>query len=71
MSRRPGSPRALSLPRSIRVLTASTDGGTAIEYALIAGLVTIVIVGALGEVADALVGLPLSALIDAFASALS
>lgn len=53
-----------------RRLASATGGGTAIEYALLAALITLVLISALGEVRTALVGLPLNALIEAFGSIL-
>lgn len=47
------------------------SGATAIEYGLIAALIVIAIIGVLGDVRDALVGLPLSTLINALAAAVS
>jgi len=52
-------------------LIASTRGTTAIEYALLASMVAVVLVGALGGLGDAIRDLPLPALVDAFASVLS
>lgn len=49
----------------------ATDGATAMEYALIVALLALVIIGALGEIGDTLVELPLPALVNAFASVLS
>jgi len=49
---------------------SSEDGGVAVEYALLAGLVALAIVGALGNVGNALRNLPLPALINAFESVL-
>ena len=54
-----------------RCLITDSAGSTAMEYALVAALITMVIIGALGEIAAALVGLPLPALVDAFQSVLS
>jgi Flp pilus assembly pilin Flp len=65
----PESPGGL-LGRARRVIRA-TEGGTAIEYALVAGLIALVIVGALGELGGSLIALPLPARIDAFQSVLS
>ncbi len=50
--------------RALRLLRA-TNGGTSIEYALLAGLIALVIIGALGDLGEALIALPLPALIDA------
>jgi Flp pilus assembly pilin Flp len=52
-------------------LAASEEGTTAIEYALIAGLVALTLIGGLGSVAESLLGLPMPALIAAFEGALS
>ncbi len=46
-----------------------TEGGTSIEYALLVGLVALVIIGALGDLGSALIALPLPALIAAFEGA--
>jgi Flp pilus assembly pilin Flp len=46
-------------------LLPATAGGTTIEYALLLALLTLVIIGALGNVGDALVALPLPALVAA------
>ena len=44
---------------------SAVEGGTSIEYALLLALLTLVIVGALGDLGDALVALPLPALVTA------
>ena len=46
-----------------------TEGGTSIEYALLVGLIALVIIGALGDLGSALIALPLPALIAAFEGA--
>jgi Flp pilus assembly pilin Flp len=58
--------RAVSavLAPAARLLPA-TAGGTTIEYALLLALLTLVIIGALGNVGDALIALPLPALVAA------
>jgi Flp pilus assembly pilin Flp len=48
-----------------RRLLAATEGTQAIEYALVAGLIALVIIGALADLGDALVALPLPSLITA------
>jgi len=55
----------------VQNMIRATEGGTAIEYALVAGLIALVLVAALGQLGAALIGLPLPALIDAFQNALS
>ena len=52
-------------------LIEDIKGGTVIEYALIAGLIGIALIGALSNVRDALIGLPMGTILNAFASALS
>jgi Flp pilus assembly pilin Flp len=52
-------------------LVGDSSGAAAIEYALVAAMIALVIVGALGELGAALVALPLPALITAFEGALS
>lgn len=52
-------------------LWQETTGAVALEYGLIAALIAVAILGTLVEVRDALVGLPLQAVIDAFVNALS
>jgi Flp pilus assembly pilin Flp len=52
-------------------LRANGQGGVAIEYGLIAALIVAAIIGVLGDLSDALVGLPLSSLVDALADAIS
>ena len=54
--------------QALRLLPV-TDGGTSIEYALLAGLIALVIIGALGDLGSALIALPLPALIAAFEGA--
>jgi Flp pilus assembly pilin Flp len=48
-----------------RRLLLATEGTQAIEYALVAGLIALVIIGALADLGDALVALPLPSLITA------
>ena len=50
---------------------ADESGAVAIEYGLIAALIALAILGTLVQLGDALVGLPLQSLIDAFIAALS
>jgi Flp pilus assembly pilin Flp len=52
-------------------LIGDSRGGTAIEYALVAAMIAMVIVGALGELGAALIALPLPALVTAFENALN
>lgn len=63
--------RAQRLMDAGRRLIASTRGATAIEYALLAALAVVVLVGALGGLGDAIRDLPMAELIAAFASVLS
>lgn len=53
-----------------RRLIASTRGATAMEYALLAAMVAVVLVSALGSLGEAITDLPMAALITAFASVL-
>ncbi len=53
------------VPAPARRLLEATEGGTAIEYALVASLIAFVIIGALGDLGDALVALPLPSLVTA------
>ncbi|MEM8947841.1 MAG: Flp family type IVb pilin [Pseudomonadota bacterium] len=53
-----------------RAFCKATEGATAIEYALIAGLLVVVIVVALVQVRTSLLNLPFPALIAAFGEAL-
>jgi Flp pilus assembly pilin Flp len=48
-----------------RQLLPAAGGGVAIEYGLIAALIVLVIIGALGDLGETLVALPLPALITA------
>lgn len=48
-----------------------SEGAVAIEYGLIAALIVLVVIGALVQLGDSLVSLPLPKLIDAFTEALS
>lgn len=64
------APRSLPV-RSVGDLIDDIRGGTVIEYALIAGLIAVALIGALSNVREALIGLPMGAIIDAFAGALS
>lgn len=52
-------------------LWQEATGAVALEYGLIAALIAVAILGSLVEVRDALVGLPLQSVIDAFVAALS
>ena len=52
----------------LRGFAAATEGSTMIEYALIASLVAMVILSALRELGTQIVGLPLAAIIAAFAA---
>jgi Flp pilus assembly pilin Flp len=52
-------------------LGRNNEGGVAIEYGLIAALIVVAILGVLGEVSDALIGLPLGAIINALSNAVS
>ncbi len=56
------------MARALRMLRA-TAGGVSIEYALLAGLIAVVLIGALGNLGEALVALPLPALITAIGGA--
>jgi Flp pilus assembly pilin Flp len=69
MSRRANP--ALATPPTLHRLCTGSDGSVAVEYALIAALIVVAIIGVLGDVRDALVGLPLGSLIDTFANAIS
>ncbi len=57
--------------RRLRRLGTDAKGAIAIEYGLIAALIAVVIIGAIGSVGTNLAALPLPALIDAFTNALS
>jgi Flp pilus assembly pilin Flp len=50
---------------------ADETGAVALEYGLIAALIAVAILGTIIQLRDALVGLPLQSLIDAFTGALS
>jgi Flp pilus assembly pilin Flp len=52
-------------------LRRNATGGVAIEYGLIAALIVTAIIGVLGDISDALIGLPLGAIIDALSNAIS
>ncbi len=52
-------------------LAADERATTAIEYALIAAMIILVILGGLHSLGDALLALPMNALITAFSGALS
>jgi Flp pilus assembly pilin Flp len=52
-------------------LLREVSGAVALEYGLIASLIIVAILGSLVAVRDALVNLPLQALVDAFIGALS
>jgi Flp pilus assembly pilin Flp len=67
MSRRV-RPVLAAAPR--RRLSSDADGGVALEYGLIAALIVVAIIGVLGDLSEALVGLPLSSLITTFANAI-
>jgi Flp pilus assembly pilin Flp len=67
MSRR-ARPVLAAAPR--RRLSSDADGGVALEYGLIAALIVVAIIGVLGDLSEALVGLPLSSLITTFANAI-
>ena len=64
-----------SLPRPPRqnALTRLADesGAIAIEYGLLAALIALAVLGTIVQLGDALFGLPLQLLIDAFGAALS
>jgi len=60
-----------TIGRNAADLWHETSGAVAIEYGLIAALVSLVIFGALVQVRDSLLNLPLQSLIDAFLAALS
>jgi Flp pilus assembly pilin Flp len=62
---------ARRIRRSTIDLWHQANGAVALEYGLIAALIAVAILGALGEVRDALVGLPLQSVIDALMSVLS
>jgi Flp pilus assembly pilin Flp len=64
----PSRPARSWLARALRLFRA-TEGGTSIEYALLVGLIALVIIGALGNLGSALISLPLPALIAAFEGA--
>lgn len=64
-------PPATAVLGDVLRLLRSDDGGTAIEYGLIAAMIAMTIIGALQELGGTLLGLPLPALIAAFDSALS
>ena len=63
--------RLLAERPGFRQIGGDAKGAVAIEYGLIAALIVIAIIGVLGDVRDALVGLPLSTLINALAAAVS
>ncbi len=50
---------------------ADESGAIAVEYGLLAALIALAILGTIIQIGDALVGLPLQLLIDAFAAVLS
>ena len=52
-------------------LGADTSGAVAIEYALLIAMIAVAIMGTIGQVGAALIGLPMPAIIDAFSDALS
>lgn len=55
----------------LRTLLADAAGATAIEYALVAALIALTIVGAVGLTGDNLLALPLSDIANAIAGALT
>jgi Flp pilus assembly pilin Flp len=61
-------PLVLQMLASLR---RNAAGGVAIEYGLIAALIVAAIIGVLHDLSDALIGLPLSSLVDALAGAIS
>lgn len=66
------TPRFLfPLLRSAADIGRDLKGGTAIEYGLIAAFIVLALLGVMPNVMDALISLPLSALLSAFADALS
>ena len=62
---------ARRLWRTVAALRAHTSGAIAIEYGLIAALVTIAILGVLRELGGSLVGLPMAQIVAALANAAS
>lgn len=67
----PGNPRPSRKPRALSALLTDVEGATAVEYGLIAALVTVGLIGALRNVREALFALPLGTLSEVFAAALS
>jgi pilus assembly protein Flp/PilA len=63
--------RLPSVAQMLAHLRRNNEGGVAIEYGLIAALIVVAILGVLGDVSDALIGLPLGAIIDALSNAVS
>jgi Flp pilus assembly pilin Flp len=63
----------LSRPPWQNALTQLADetGAVAIEYGLIAALIALAILGSIVQLGEAILGLPMQALIDAFIAALS
>ena len=68
---RNGSATARGILARWRAFRKSTEGATAIEYALIAAMLVVVIVVALVQVRTSLLNLPFPTLIAAFVEALS
>jgi Flp pilus assembly pilin Flp len=65
----------MSLPRlpwqDALMRLADETGAVALEYGLIAALIAVAILGTILQLSEALVGLPLQSLIDAFTGSLS
>jgi Flp pilus assembly pilin Flp len=71
MSKR-ATPRFLfPLLRATIDIGQDVEGGTAIEYGLIAAFIVLALLGVMPNVMDALINLPLSSLLSALANALS
>lgn len=66
------TPRALvPFLRAAVDIGRDVEGGTAIEYGLIAAFIVVAVIGVVPNVMDALISLPLAALLSAFGEALS
>ena len=62
---------ARSIGRNASDLWPETSGAVALEYGLIVALIAVAILGTIIQLGEAVFGLPLQSLIDAFAAALS
>jgi Flp pilus assembly pilin Flp len=63
--------RSRSLGQHLVDLWQEAAGSVAIEYGLIAALIVLAILGSIVQLGEALLGLPLQLLVDAFEAALS